>query len=101
MSSTMRRTIHVQQASAKALIERRTELDAICARVLIVSNGCPTRTWAAPPALPAMSSLTVWRDLDGMRNEENGVSESLFPASHVQDWNNTRESQKANAPVLD
>ena len=36
-----------------------TELGAICARVLIVSNGCPTRTCAAPPTLPAMSSLIV------------------------------------------
>jgi len=34
-------------------------LDAICARVLMVSSGCPTRTCAAPPALPAMSSFIV------------------------------------------
>lgn len=36
-----------------------TELGAVCARVLIVSSGWPTMTWAAPPTLPAMSSLIV------------------------------------------
>lgn len=36
-----------------------TELGAIWARVLIVSKGCPTRTWAAPPTLPASNSLMV------------------------------------------
>jgi len=34
---------------------------AIWALVLMVSSGCPTRTCAAPPTLPAMSSLTVLR----------------------------------------
>lgn len=36
-----------------------TELGAIWARVLIVSSGWPTRTWAAPPTLPASNSLIV------------------------------------------
>lgn len=34
---------------------------AIWALVFMVSSGCPTRTCAAPPALPAMSSFTVLR----------------------------------------
>ena len=34
---------------------------AIWALVFMVSSGCPTSTCAAPPTLPAMSSLTVLR----------------------------------------
>jgi hypothetical protein len=40
-------------------IQDTTQLGAICARVLIVSKGWPTSTCAAPPTLPAISSLIV------------------------------------------
>jgi len=36
-----------------------TELGVVCDLVLIVSNGCPTKTCAAPPMLPASSSFVV------------------------------------------
>jgi len=49
-----------------------TELGAIWARVLIVSSGCPTKTCAAPPKLPAMSSLTVSRVFCGMMRPGGG-----------------------------
>jgi hypothetical protein len=49
-----------------------TELGATWARVLIVSSGCPTKTCAAPPKLPAMSSLTVSRVFCGIMRPGGG-----------------------------
>ena len=58
-----------------------TELGAIWARVLTVSRGCPTRTCAAPPKLPAMSSLTVSKVLCGMtRPGRDSVSKEASTA---------------------
>lgn len=51
---------------------KETELGAIWARVLIVSSGCPTKTWAAPPKLPAISSLTVSKVFGGMMRPGGG-----------------------------
>ena len=59
-----------------------TELGAIWARVLIVSSGCPTKTCAAPPKLPAMSSLTVSRVFCGMMRPGGG-SVSKGEPTHV------------------
>lgn len=56
--------IHALWSSRKNKFQRdiqRHLLGAIWARVFIVSNGCPTRTWAAPPTLPARSSFIVAR----------------------------------------
>ena len=41
----------------------------------MVSSGCPTSTCAAPPKLPAMSSLTVSSVLCGMPDQVAVVSE--------------------------
>lgn len=50
--------------SDSCIAKLSTELGAICARVLTVSNGCPIMTCDAPATPPAMSSLIVFCVLD-------------------------------------
>ena len=70
-----------------------TELGAICARVLIVSNGCPTMTCAAPPTLPARSSFIVACVVDFIFKLEELAWENIHNTGSHHDYSQSHDSE--------